>query len=106
MPAFRNLDCHRNAQEYLGDSATSQDCIYDSAAAYFQEFLKYWSRWPELEKAGRDAEIIELISSIIHMTESHNPVTESDNKRLGPLALQIDCRLPTMRGAFTELVRR
>jgi len=91
-----------STQEYFDDSANPQACI-DSASAYFHELLKQWSRWPELEKEGRNAEIIELISSIVHTTESNNPLTASDQQRLGPLALQIDCWLPTMRGAFTEL---
>jgi hypothetical protein len=91
------------AQEYFDDPASSQDSI-DGAATCLLEFLKHWSRWPDLEKEGRSAEIIELISSMIHTTESSSLVTESDKGRLGPLALQIDCWLPTMRGAFTELV--
>jgi hypothetical protein len=103
---FATSTATENPQEYLGDSATSQDSLGSSAMAHFQEFLKYWSRWPELEKEGRNLEIIELISSIIHITESNDAPTESDRERLGPLALQIDCWLPTMRGAFTELVSR
>jgi len=91
------------AQEYFDDSASSQHSI-GSASAYFEGLLKQWSRWPELEKEGRNAEIIGLICSMIHTTESNNPLTESDRERLSPLALQIDCWLPTMRGAFTELV--
>jgi hypothetical protein len=103
---FATWTATENAQEYLGDSAGSQDSIDDNATAYLQEFLKHWSRWPELEKQGRNAEIVELIASIIHTTESNSPLVDSDKKRLGPLALQIDCRLPTMRGAFTELLSR
>ena len=60
-----------------------------------------------LEKAGgKNAEIIDLICSLIHSAESNEPITKGDEERLGPLALQIDCWLPTMRGAFTELVKR
>jgi len=62
---------------------------------YFQEFAKYWSCWPDLEKEGSNAEIIDLISVTIHSTESNEPVVEADMRRLGELALQIDCRLPT-----------
>jgi len=100
-----NLIATKDAQEYLGGPASSQDSV-ENASAYLTEFLKHWSRWPELEKEGRNAEIIELISSLIHTTESNNPLTASDQERLGPLALQIDCWLPTMRGAFTELAGR
>jgi hypothetical protein len=93
------------AQEYFDDPARSQDCI-DEADAYLTEFLKHWSRWPELEKEGRNAEIIDLISSMIHTTESNLPADKSDMQRLNELALWIDCRLPTMRGAFVELANR
>ncbi len=98
---FIATDC----QEYLvGDSASSQDSV-ENASAYLQEFLKHWSRWPELEKEGND-EIIELISSMIHTTESNLPAEKTDLQRLGRLALWIYCRLPTMRGAFIELADR
>jgi len=101
---FATRTVTKSAQEYLSDLATSQDSISDSATAHFQEFLKCWSRWPNFKKEGRNSEIIGLICSMIHATESNNPPTESDRERLGPLALQIDCWLPTMRGAFNELV--
>lgn len=99
---FIATDC----QEYLvGDSASSQDSV-ENASGYLQEFLKHWSRWPELEKEGRNAEIIDLISSMIHTTESNLPAEKTDMQRLGDLALWIDCRLPTMRGALIELANR
>jgi hypothetical protein len=95
-----------DCQEYLvGDSASSQDSV-ENASAYLQEFLKHWSRWPELEKEGRNAEIIDLISSMIHTTESNLPAEKTDMQRLSELALWIDCRLPTIRGAFIELAKR
>jgi hypothetical protein len=94
-----------NAQEYFGGPASPQDSI-NSATAYLQEFLKHWSRWPELEKERRSAEIIELICSMIHTTESNEPVQQTDKQRLGELALHIDCQLPMMRGAFIELANR
>jgi hypothetical protein len=100
-----NLIATKDAQEYLGGLASSQDSV-ENASAYLKEFLNNWSRWPELEKEGRNAEIIDLISSMIHTTESKNSVTESDKKRLGPLALQIDCWLPTMRGAMLGLASK
>jgi hypothetical protein len=95
----------KTLQEYFDDSESSQVSI-DSATAYFQDFLKEWSRWPELEKEGRNSEIIELISSMIHTTESSLPAEKSDMQRLSELALWIGCRLPTMRGAFIELANR
>src|SRR5271169_4677968 len=92
----------QNSQKYTSDSSDLQNSA-DCAASYFKEFAKYWSVWPELEKAGENSKIIDLISSIVHIAESSEPITESDKKRLGPLALEIDCRLPAMRRAFVEL---
>lgn len=100
-----NLIATKDAQEYLGGSASSQDSV-ENASAYLKEFLKHWSRWPELEKEGGNAEIIDLISSMIHTTESNLPAEKTDMQRLGDLALWIDCRLPTMRGALIELTNR
>jgi hypothetical protein len=100
-----NLIATKDAQKFLGGPASSQDSV-ENASAYLKEFLKHWSRWPELEKEGRTLEIIELISSMIHTTESNLPAEKSDIQRLGELALWIDCRLPTMRGALVELANR
>ena len=102
---FATWTATENAQEYFADPATAQASI-KSATAYFDQFLKHWSRWPELEKEGRTVEIIELISSMIHTTESNDAADKTDVKRLGDLALDIDCRLPTMRGAVIELTNR
>jgi hypothetical protein len=43
---------------------------------------------------------------MIYTTESNVPAEKTDVQRLGDLALQIDCRLPTMRGAFIELTNQ
>jgi hypothetical protein len=100
-----NLIATKDAQEYLGGPASSQDSV-ENASAYLTEFLKHWSRWPELEKEGRNDEIIDLISSMIHTTESNLPAEKTDMQRLDKLALQIFCQLPTMRRAFIELANR
>ena len=94
-----------HAKEYFDDPATSQASI-DITAAYFQEFFKHWSQWPALEKEGKSNEANDLISFIIHMTESNVPAEDADMQRLGDLALAINCRLPTMRGALIELATR
>jgi hypothetical protein len=93
------------AQEYFGDATAPQDYASDTTA-HLQEFLKHWSAWPQLEKENKDAEIIDLISSMIHTTESNEPMEKTDEQRLGRLALWIDCRLPTMRAAFVELAMK
>jgi hypothetical protein len=41
-----------------------------------------------------------------HAAESSESITKSNEKRRCPLALQIQRSLPTMCGAFTELVNR
>src|SRR6266404_4268358 len=90
-----NLIATKDFEKYLGGPASSQHYV-ENASAYLTEFLKHWSRWPELEKQGRSAEIIDLISCMIRTTESSVAADETDKERLGPLALQIDCWLPTM----------
>jgi hypothetical protein len=102
---FANWTAAQNPHEYFDDPATSPNSA-DHASLYLKEFLKQWSLWPALENEGRNMETIDLISSIIHTTESSEPISQSDEKRLGPLALNIDCRLPTMRSALIELANR
>src|ERR1700732_3674444 len=80
--------------------------VATNGAAYFQEFLNQWARCIELENQGKHAEINDLICTMIHTTESSEPTGANDMQRLSELALQIDCRLPTMGGAFSELVNR
>ena len=94
-----------NVQEFFGGSVNPQD-VANNGAAYLQEFLNKWSTYVELEKEGRNTEIIELICSMIHTTESNTPAEKIDMQRLGKLALQIDCQIPTMRRAFIELANR
>jgi hypothetical protein len=94
-----------NAKEYFNDPNVSQDSV-GRTTSYFQEFLKQWSQWPELERKGKNAEIIDLICTMIHTTESNEVLKQGDKQRLDPLALQIDCRLLTMRSAFMELANR
>lgn len=93
------------AQEYFDDAACVQDSV-GSTTAYLTEFSKHWSQWPKLQKEGKNAESRDLICSMIHSTESNEPVREADLQRLEPLALWINCRLPTMWEAFIELANR
>ena len=102
---FATWTATENTQDFFDGPVNPQDAA-TNGAAYFQEFLNQWSRWPELEKEGRSAEINDLISSMIHTTESNVPAQKTDMQRLGDLALWIDVRLPTMRGAFIELANR
>jgi hypothetical protein len=102
---FATWTATENAQEYFGGPVNPQD-VASNGDVYLQEFAKHWSQWPELEKEGRNDEIIDLICSMIHTTESNMPAGKTDMQRLGKLALQIDCQLPTMRGAFIELANQ
>lgn len=90
------------SEQYFDKSVSSQDYLSD-ASVHLEEFLKCWSVWPELEKEDRHDEILDLICSMIHTTESNLPAENSDMERLRELALWIDCRLPTMQGTFLEL---
>jgi hypothetical protein len=94
-----------HAEEFFDNATSSKDSVR-TATAYFQDLLKQWSQWPKLEMEGRNAEIIDLVCSMLRTTESDEPTGETDKQRLEPLALEIDCRLPAMRGAFVELAKR
>lgn len=88
--------------DYFDEPSTAQDSI-SRTCVHLQGFLKHWSQWPELEKAGESAKIHELISVMVRTTESDLPAQPEDMRRLGGLALEIDCRMPTMRGALIHL---
>jgi hypothetical protein len=100
---FATRAATENAQEYFSVPSRPQDAT-NSANAYFTEFAKQWCKWVDLENEGKYAEATELICSTIHTTESNVPVGEMDIQRLGKLGLQFACRMPTIRGAFIELI--
>ena len=102
---FATWAATENAQEYFSVPSRPHDAA-NSANAYFTEFAKQWCKWVDLENEGKYAETTELICSMIHTAESNVPAGEMDIQRLGKLALQINCRMPTMRGAFIELINR
>ena len=102
---FARLTALEHAEQYFNDPSNAEAAA-NNARMILQRFLSDWSQWPDLEKGGRNGETIDLICSMIHATESDEPLEQTDITRLGELALQIDCRLPTMRGAFVELADR
>ena len=53
---FATWTATENTQGFFDGPVNPQDAA-TNGAAYFQEFLNQWSRWPELEKEGRSAEI-------------------------------------------------
>jgi len=92
-------------QEFFGGPVNPQD-VANNGGAYLQGFFADWSRYGELVKERKNTEINDLICSMIHATESNVPTEKTDVQRLGALALQIRLWLPTMRGAFSELVKQ
>jgi hypothetical protein len=100
---FATWAATETAEQFFDDPAQAAG---SNGKKILQDFLTQWSQWPTLEQEGRNDEIIDLICSMVHATESNDPVDQTDAQRLGELALQIDCRLPTMRGALVELANR
>ena len=76
------------------------------ARSYYQEIIVRWAAWPDMEKANDLSGLWNLISQMVHSAESNEPADKADMERLGPLALEISCRLPTMRGAVIEWAER
>ncbi|PYI94729.1 MAG: hypothetical protein DME97_00145 [Verrucomicrobia bacterium] len=102
---FLRLFATEHANEYFDDPNDAHNFIRRTNE-YFGEFLRQWSLWPELEKAGKNKQVNDLICIMLRTTESDLPAEASDMRRLSELALEIDCRLPTMRGALIELAKR
>lgn len=99
---FLRLFASEHPDEYFDDPKDAQNYI-SRTNDYFGEFLRQWSLWPGLENAGKNNEINDLISLMLRSTESGAPADATDMRRLSELALEIDCRLPAMRGALIEL---
>jgi hypothetical protein len=78
----------------------------ENVQSVFQQFLKSWSKWPSLEQQGKNAEIVDLICTMIRFAESKECIDKDDVNRLGELAIEIDCRFPSMNSAFLELAKK
>jgi hypothetical protein len=89
------------SEEFFGAPVNLSDVLKD-VTPMFQGFMNTWARCVELENERRITDIVDLIASMMHNAESPLPATAEDTERLGPLALQIHCRLPTMCRAFEE----
>ena len=68
---FATWAARDNAEQFFGHPAQYARGI---GQQIFQEFLTQWSQWPTLEKEGKNDEIIDLICSMIHTTESNESV--------------------------------
>lgn len=93
------------ATEFFGGPVNPNDAL-KGITPVFHWFMNGWAKCVQLEKEQRIREIVEIVSAMIHSTESPLPSTESDVERLNKLALQIHCQFPSMRGAFKELLSR
>src|SRR5262249_17263953 len=82
---FLTIVTTEQPEESFDDTSAAQDSIR-KATEYLQQFLKDWSKWPELEATGQNAQINELISRMIRTTESNLAAEASDLLRLGKLA--------------------
>jgi hypothetical protein len=102
---FATWTATETTQEYFDQLPTSQNYAAN-ATDYLKEFLKQWSQWPTLEKMGKSEQLVGLICSMIHTTESNKPVESADEQRLRQIAMWIAARLPIMREAFVELANR
>lgn len=91
------------ASEFFGSPVNPQNAA-KNGSTYLKGFRDDWSKYAALQNQGDYAAAIDLICSMIHTTESDEPANQSDEQRLGPLALEIVGWLPTMRRAFRELV--
>jgi hypothetical protein len=102
---FAKFTAEQDPPEYFGEQTVPSDVV-QRANAYLTTYAEQWSKWPALEQQNKHLETVALISEMVHATESGAPISPDDYKRLGPLGLEISCRLPTMRSAFLELAKR
>lgn len=93
-------------EEFFEPGFAPEDVNGPNVQAYLRDILNHWEAWPDLRKAGDSVGIWELISRLIHTAESLEEADKADLDRLSPLALEIDCRMATMRGAALELAHR
>jgi len=93
-------------RDYFDAGFTPADPTATDVGSYLQNIINHWAAWPDLAKANDMQGQWTLISRMVHSAESNEPPDDADLDRLGPLALEITCRMPTMQRAALELAER
>jgi hypothetical protein len=77
----------------------------NKAGEYLQNYLHRWSTYVDIVKGGNAAAATGIVAGMLRHTESENPPTQEDARRLWPLATWIEERLKAMGGAFINMAR-
>lgn len=75
----------------------------NKAAEYVHDYLHRWSAYVETVGSSNAAAATNIVAGMLRHTESENPATQEDARRLWPLASWIEKGLVAMAGAFTKM---
>jgi hypothetical protein len=99
--AMVRMAVQERSAEFFGGTVNEKD-VLKAITPRFQWLMNGWAKCVELEQERRVTDVVEMIAVMMHSAESPLPATAEDTERLGPLALQIHCRMAAMCRAFKE----
>ena len=92
-------------QQFLGGPPDDPQHVATKAAECLQDYLHRWSAYVDIVDGGNAAAATGIVAGMLRHTESQNPPTQEDVRRLWPLATWIEQRLEAMAGAFADMAR-
>lgn len=92
-------------QQFLGGPPDDPQQVATKAAECLQDYLHRWAAYVDIVDAGNAAAATGIVAGMLRHTESQNPPTQEDVRRLWPLATWFEGRLATMADAFTDMAR-
>jgi hypothetical protein len=92
-----------DAKLFFGGPVEAQR-VANQAGEHLQDYLGRWSAYIDIAGGGNSAAATAIVCGMVRSTESLEPPTEADARRLWPLATWIEKRLEAMGGAFVDMV--
>jgi len=104
LRALTLIAATEHVKDFFDGPVSLQD-VANNGAAYLEAFLSDWSRYVDLDREGGASEAGALICSMIHSTESTEPVGTADEERLKILVFHTSMRLSLMQTSFVTLAK-
>lgn len=92
-------------QRFFGGPVDDPQQVANRSSEYLKEYLHQWSAYVDIVGGGNAAAATGIVVGMLRHTESANPPTQDDVRRLWPLAAWIEGSLKAMAYAFTESAR-
>ena len=91
--------CLSDQQTFFGGTVEPQEAV-NKVAPCLQDYLQRWSSYVDIVSGGNHLAAQNIVSAMIHDTESATPPSPADTQRLDNVALWVQKNLDGIRTAF------